>query len=40
MEKETQTPKEKPNKNIGTLIDMEWDIIAKLYEKLNNPDLT
>jgi phage FluMu gp28-like protein len=37
MEKETQTPKEKPNKNIGTLIDMEWDIIARLYEKLNNP---
>jgi len=37
---ETQNPKRKPRKSIESLIEIEWEIITKLYEKLSNPDLT
>ena len=37
---ENQNPKENTGKNIGTLIDMEWEVITELRTKLKNPDLT
>jgi hypothetical protein len=32
--------KEKPEKNIATLVDLEWKIINKLSSKLEDQDLT
>jgi hypothetical protein len=40
MENETKKTKEKTNKNIESLIEMEWEIITELHAKLKNPDLT
>jgi len=40
MEQETPDKNKKSKKNVKTLIDIEWEVIDALHERLRNPDLT